>query len=101
MSRLRFVKPSPWRAFWRVVLATFIVYVMWIIVICILASITDENPISSTNNRDVFLAWDALFAAPIYALMFWFVSAPLVVALGGFFCSLRRRESSEPTPLER
>lgn len=98
MTRLQFVKPSPWRSFWCLVLATFVVYVMWIVVIFALAAITDDSPLSSSNDHDAFLAWDAFFAAPIYALMFWFISVPLVVVLGGFFSFFRRRESNEKTP---
>lgn len=91
MTRLQFVKPSPWRAFWCLALATFIVYATWIIVVYILAIITRDDSLSSSNEHGGLLAWDLIFAAPLYALMFWFITIPAIIALGALIASIRRK----------
>lgn len=93
MTGLHFVKPSAWRAFWCVALATSMVYVAWVIALYVLALVTQGDSPSYSGERSGFLAWDLIFAAPIYALMFWYLSLPVVIVLGLLIASLRRRET--------
>ena len=94
MTRLRFVKPTPWRALWSLVLASLMVYVIWMIVVYILAITTPTDSSSPSTEHGGLLAWDAVFAAPLYAMMFWFITLPTVIALGALIATIRRPGTS-------
>lgn len=87
MTSFRFVKPSLWRAFSCLLFATFVVYAIWIIIVYILAIVTHGGSLPDSGG---LLAWDLIFAAPIYALMFWYLSLPMVVVVGGLLACIRR-----------
>lgn len=94
MTRLQFVKPTPWRAFWSLALASLMVYVIWIIVVYILAITTQADSSSPPIEHGGLLGWDAVFAAPLYALMFWFITVPAVIVLGALVATVRRSGTS-------
>lgn len=91
MNGLHFARPSAWRVFWSVVAAVFVVYLITVIVLYILAVTTSGGPLSESSNGHIgLLMWDLLFAGPIYALTFWFITLPAVFVLGGLMASFRR-----------
>lgn len=91
MTHLQFVKPSPWRAFWSLALASLIVYAIWTIVVYILVLTTRHESLSPSSEHGGLFAWDVVFAAPVYALMFWFITVPVIIALGALVATIRCR----------
>lgn len=89
MSRVHFVKPSAWRVFWSLFAAAFVVYVVAVVVL-ISAAFTSNRPPSTSSNEHVgLLMWDLVFAAPVFVLTLWFVTIPVIVALGVLCASIR------------
>jgi hypothetical protein len=90
MSRVHFAKPSAWRVFWSLFAAAFVVYVVAVVVVFISAAFSSNRPPSTSSNEHVgLLMWDLIFAAPVFMLTLWFVTIPVIVALG-VLCAIIR-----------
>jgi predicted membrane protein len=96
MSRIRFAWPSPWRVLLSVVAAAFAVYIIVVIAVYILGLTTRDGPkLTSSNNYVGFLMWDIIFAGPVFLLMLWFVTIPVIIGLGVVAACVRRTTAPE------
>ena len=83
---MQFNKPSRWRWFWSTVGAAFVVYVATVIVVYALALSPDAGAKTQSSNKYIgLLMWDLIFAAPVFMLSFWFITIPLIAALGAWW----------------
>ncbi|AKS32797.1 hypothetical protein AFA91_13910 [Mycolicibacterium goodii] len=100
---IRFTKPSAWRYFWSTVGAAFLTYFVVVLVVYILAIATVDRQMMSdemkqpTNSYVGLLMWDIVFAGPIFMLMFWFITLPVIVALGAILACIRVDNATEAT----
>ncbi|WP_166904375.1 hypothetical protein [Mycobacterium sp. DL440] len=80
---MRFNKPSAWRWFWSTVGTAFVIYVATVIVVYAVALSPGSGVETQSSNKYVgLLMWDL---APVFMLSFWFVSIPLIAALGAWW----------------
>ncbi|MEN3224212.1 hypothetical protein A5722_17155 [Mycobacterium vulneris] len=99
---MQFNKPSRWRWFWSTVGAAFLVYVATVIVVYALALSPDGGVKTNSSNSYIgLLMWDLVFAAPVFMLSFWFITIPLVAAVGAWWAWTHNGNSaptsSDPT----
>lgn len=82
----RFNKPSKWRWFWSTVAAAAVVYGATVIIVYALAlSPVGDFEAQSPSRYIGLLMWVLIFAAPVYMALLWFVSLPVIVALGAWW----------------
>jgi hypothetical protein len=91
---------------WSVVAAAVAVYLVATVVVYVSAIATHEVPEATSSNGYVgFLMWDMVFAAPVFVLFFWWVTVPLVLALGTLAACVRSSQvpgaGDEPVAAER
>jgi hypothetical protein len=87
--------------------AAFALYLIATIVVYILAITTHDGPKSTSTNGYVgLLMWDIIFASPVFVLMFWFITVPLIIVVGVLVACVHRTPGARagdvrPPPEER
>lgn len=83
---MRLNKPSKWRWFWSTVGSALVIYIATVIIVYELALSPDAGVKTQSSNKYIgLLMWDLVFAAPVFMLSFWFITIPLIAALGAWW----------------
>lgn len=90
MSRLHFVKPSPWRVLWSTIGVAVLCGVLAGVTLFAYETTLPSDPPTPTGDYIRLFIWDILLWGPAYLLMVWQITVPVMIALGVLAASLRK-----------